>query len=114
MARGVARALTARGFARGDRIFVIDADLQDPPELLSGMMRLMDGGADVVFGQRQEREGETWFKRWTAAAFYRLLARMTEIDVPLDTGDFRLMSRRVAARCSSTPSPIISRRPSPS
>jgi polyisoprenyl-phosphate glycosyltransferase len=97
-------ALTAGlSFARGDRIFVIDADLQDPPELLSGMMRLMDGGADVVFGQRQEREGETWFKRWTAAAFYRLLARMTEIDVPLDTGDFRLMSRRVLEALQSMP-----------
>lgn len=97
-------ALTAGlSFARGDRIFVIDADLQDPPELLSAMMRLMDGGADVVYGQRQEREGETWFKRWTAAAFYRLLARMTEVDVPLDTGDFRLMSRRVIEALQSMP-----------
>jgi dolichol-phosphate mannosyltransferase len=97
-------ALTAGlSFARGDRIFVIDADLQDPPELLSAMMRLMDGGADVVYGQRQEREGETWFKRWTAAAFYRLLARMTEVDVPLDTGDFRLMSRRVSEALQSMP-----------
>jgi polyisoprenyl-phosphate glycosyltransferase len=97
------RSRPACPFARGDRIFVIDADLQDPPELLSGMMRLMDGGADVVFGQRQEREGETWFKRWTAAAFYRLLACMTEIDVPLDTGDFRLMSRRVLEALQSMP-----------
>ncbi|HEX6841321.1 MAG TPA: glycosyltransferase family 2 protein [Stellaceae bacterium] len=90
-------------FARGDRIFIIDADLQDPPELLDAMMRLMDGGADVVYGQRQEREGETWFKRWSAALFYRTLAHMTDVDVPLDTGDFRLMSRRVVEALQAMP-----------
>src|SRR5689334_5735633 len=90
-------------FARGDRVFVIDADLQDPPELLGRMMELMDGGADVVYGQRTEREGETWFKRWSAATFYRLLARMTDVDVPLDTGDFRLMSRRVVEALQAMP-----------
>ena len=81
--------------ARGERILVIDADLQDPPELLPEMMRLMDGGADVVYGQRVERDGETWFKRVSATAFYRLLLRMTDIGIPPDTGDFRLMSRPV-------------------
>jgi len=81
--------------ARGERILVIDADLQDPPELLPEMMRLMDGGADVVFGQRVERDGETWFKRVSASAFYRLLVRMTNVGIPPDTGDFRLMRRPV-------------------
>ena len=81
--------------ARGERILVIDADLQDPPELLPEMIRLMDNGADVVYGQRVERDGETWFKRVTASAFYRLLLRMTDVEIPPDTGDFRLISRRV-------------------
>lgn len=97
-------ALTAGlSFARGDRIFVVDADLQDPPELLGRMMRLMDQGADVVYGQRTEREGETWFKRWSASLFYRLLARMTDVNVPLDTGDFRLMSRPVLESLQAMP-----------
>jgi dolichol-phosphate mannosyltransferase len=81
--------------ARGKRILVIDADLQDPPELLHDMMRLMDGGADVVYGQRVERDGETWFKKVTARVFYRLLLRLTDVPIPPDTGDFRLMSRQV-------------------
>ena len=79
---------------RGERILVIDADLQDPPELLPDMMRLMDGGADVVYGRRDERLGESAFKRATARVFYRLLERMTDVPIPRDTGDFRLMSRR--------------------
>jgi dolichol-phosphate mannosyltransferase len=80
---------------RGGRILVMDADLQDPPELLPDMMRLMDEGADVVYGQRRQREGETLFKRATAAGFYRLIGRLTDVDIPSDTGDFRLMTRRV-------------------
>ncbi|HVJ53263.1 MAG TPA: glycosyltransferase family 2 protein [Aliidongia sp.] len=80
---------------RGERILIIDADLQDPPELLGGMMTLMDNAdADVVYGQRRRREGETPFKSLTAKWFYRLLRRLIDIDIPLDTGDFRLMSRR--------------------
>jgi dolichol-phosphate mannosyltransferase len=79
---------------RGARVLVIDADLQDPPELLPQMMTEMDKGADVVYGQRAERVGETWFKKTSAAAFYRLLDRMVDIKIPLDTGDFRLISRR--------------------
>ena len=82
--------------ARGGRILVIDADLQDPPELLADMMQLMDDGADVVYGQRVERDGETWFKKISARTFYRLLLRLTDVPIPPDTGDFRLMSRRVA------------------
>lgn len=89
-------ALTAGlSVAEGDRIFVLDADLQDPPELLPDMMQKMDEGYDVVYGKRRERKGETAFKKLTASVFYRLLANMTEIDLPVDTGDFRLMSRRV-------------------
>ena len=78
----------------GERILIIDADLQDPPELLHEMMRAMDDGADVAYGQRTERRGETWFKTFTARAFYRLLDRLVDVRIPLDTGDFRLMSRR--------------------
>lgn len=90
-------ALTAGlSLARGERILVIDADLQDPPELLPDMMAVMDReGADVVYGQRIQREGETWFKKVTAKAFYRLLDRLTDVPIPVDTGDFRLMTRRV-------------------
>lgn len=79
----------------GERIFIIDADLQDPPELLPEMMRLMDEGADVVYGKRNKRRGETWLKKFTAALFYRLLNFLTDIDIPTDSGDFRLISRRV-------------------
>jgi dolichol-phosphate mannosyltransferase len=79
---------------RGDRVLIIDADLQDPPELLPDMMRLMDEGADVVYGQREHRDGESWFKTASASLFYRLLDRMGEVKIPVDTGDFRLMSRR--------------------
>ena len=80
---------------RGERILIIDADLQDPPELLPAMMALMDDGADVVYGQRRAREGESLFKRTTAAAFYRLIGRMTDVEIPIDAGDFRLVTRRV-------------------
>ena len=79
----------------GDRVFVLDADLQDPPELLPAMMQAMDAGADVVYGQRRSRKGESWFKLKTAALFYRILRLLTDVDIPFDTGDFRLMSRRV-------------------
>jgi dolichol-phosphate mannosyltransferase len=81
--------------ANGERVMLIDADLQDPPELLGAMMERMDQGADVVYGQRASREGETWFKLATANMFYRLLTRLTSVPIPRDTGDFRLMSRRV-------------------
>lgn len=79
---------------RGARILILDADLQDPPELLPAMMARMDQGADVVYGQRAERLGETAFKRATASGFYRLFRRLVDIEIPLDAGDFRLMSRR--------------------
>ena len=89
-------ALTAGlDLARGDVILVIDADLQDPPELLGDMLETMRlESADVVYGVRKSRAGETAFKRATAHGFYRLLASATEVDIPLDAGDFRLISRR--------------------
>lgn len=90
-------ALTA-GLAavNGQAVLVIDADLQDPPELLAGMLKTMnDSAADVVYGQRRSRAGDGWFKTWTASLFYRLLERSTDILIPVDAGDFRLMSRRV-------------------
>ncbi len=89
-------ALTAGlDLCRGQAILIIDADLQDPPELLPAMLGAMRSqGADVVYGVRKSRAGETAFKRATAHGFYRLLSRATEVDIPLDAGDFRLMSRR--------------------
>ncbi|QNM81789.1 glycosyltransferase family 2 protein [Sphingomonas sabuli] len=79
----------------GDTVLIIDADLQDPPELLGPMLEAMQREeADVVYGVRQSRKGETAFKRATAHGFYRLLSRATDVDIPLDAGDFRLMSRR--------------------
>lgn len=82
-------------FCRGQRIFIIDADLQDPPELLPAFMKALDGGADVAYGQRESRRAETVFKKFSAKVFYRVLDRQTEITIPLDTGDFRLMTRQV-------------------
>jgi polyisoprenyl-phosphate glycosyltransferase len=88
---------------RGQRVLIIDADLQDPPELLGDMMRLMDNGADVVYGQRRERRGESPFKRFSAILFYRLLNRLVDIKIPVDTGDFRLMSRRTLDELNRMP-----------
>lgn len=89
-------ALTAGlDLCRGDKILIIDADLQDPPELLPAMMEAMsENQADVVYGVRKSRRGETVFKKATAHGFYRILSRATEVEIPLDTGDFRLVSRR--------------------
>lgn len=80
---------------RGGRVLLIDADLQDPPELLPLMAKRMDEGFDVVYGQRIARAGETAFKRATASLFYRLLNKLSSVPIPEDTGDFRLMSRPV-------------------
>lgn len=88
-------ALTAGlSLARGERILILDADLQDPPELLPEMWRIMDEGADVVYGRRRSREGETGLKLLTATLFYRLIERLTDVPIPRDAGDFRLISRR--------------------
>lgn len=80
--------------AQGEAVVVIDADLQDPPELIGQMLEKWREGYDVVYAVREKREGDTLFKRATAALFYRLLRKITNVDIPLDTGDFRLMSRR--------------------
>ncbi|WP_171123076.1 MULTISPECIES: glycosyltransferase family 2 protein [unclassified Ruegeria] len=93
--RGHQVALTAGLMAaKGQRIFMLDADLQDPPELLQDMMAMMDRGYDVVYGRRSERKGESWFKKMTAHGFYRVLNRLSDVPIPNDTGDFRLVSRR--------------------
>lgn len=82
-------------FARGDAVIVADGDLQDPPEVIPGMVRKWKEGYEVVYGVRQERKGESWFKKLTAALFYRILRRLTEVPIPADAGDFRLMDRKV-------------------
>jgi dolichol-phosphate mannosyltransferase len=82
-------------WARGRAVVVMDADLQDPPEVVLEMVARWREGFDVVYGKRRSREGETFFKLLTARWFYRIFAAMIPIEVPLDTGDFRLMSRRV-------------------
>lgn len=93
--RGHQVALTAGlEAARGERIFMLDADLQDPPELLPDMMYMMDRGHDVVYGRRAERQGETAFKKLTAYVFYRALNVLSDVAIPRDTGDFRLVNRR--------------------
>ena len=79
--------------AQGEAVVVIDADLQDPPEVIGQMLEKWREGYDVVYAVREKRHGETFFKTFTAAAFYRTLKRITNVDIPLDTGDFRLMSR---------------------
>jgi dolichol-phosphate mannosyltransferase len=90
--------------ARGERVLLIDADLQDPPELLARMMRVMEGEeADVVYGQRIARKGESRFKLTTAALFYRLLGHLAAVPIPPDTGDFRLMRRRIVEALVAMP-----------
>jgi polyisoprenyl-phosphate glycosyltransferase len=82
-------------YAQGDAVIVIDADLQDPPEVILEMIRKWKEGYDVVYGKRLVRKGESVFKKVTAYLFYRLLKRMTSFDIPTDTGDFRLIDRKV-------------------
>src|ERR1700737_3725939 len=98
-------ALTAGlSTVRGDLVLVIDADLQDPPELLSPIADMMvREGADVVYGLRRSRAGESRFKKVSAEAFYRLLANLTRVNIPGDTGDFRLMSRRISDQVVQMP-----------
>jgi dolichol-phosphate mannosyltransferase len=89
-------AITAgMDYARGEAVVVIDADLQDPPEVILEMVAKWREGYEVVYGKRIKREGETFFKRFTASLFYRFLQRMTNVDIPLDTGDFRLLDQKV-------------------
>ena len=82
-------------YARGDAIVIIDADLQDPPEVILELARKWKEGYEVVYAVRGEREGESWFKKFTAAMFYRIIYSITDVKIPVDTGDFRLMDRKV-------------------
>ena len=89
-------AITAgMDYARGDAVVVIDADLQDPPEVILEMAKLWKEGYEVVYGKRQKRHGETAFKKASAKLYYRFLNRMTNVEIPVDTGDFRLLDRKV-------------------
>ncbi|MBM4457691.1 MAG: glycosyltransferase family 2 protein [Chloroflexi bacterium] len=89
-------AITAGAdYATGDAVVVMDADLQDPPEVIPDLLARWREGYEVVYAVRAERKGETWFKEFTAKAFYRIVYRITDIDIPMDTGDFRLMDRKV-------------------
>jgi glycosyltransferase involved in cell wall biosynthesis len=81
--------------SRGDAVVIIDADLQDPPEVIPELVARWKEGYEVVYAVRAEREGETWFKRATASLFYRLIYRITDVRIPVDTGDFRLLDRQV-------------------
>ena len=82
-------------YADGEAVVLIDADLQDPPEVILEMIERWQAGYEVVYAVRAERKGETWFKKFTARMFYRTIYRITDVNIPLDTGDFRLMDRRV-------------------
>jgi glycosyltransferase involved in cell wall biosynthesis len=82
-------------YSRGDAVVIIDADLQDPPEVILDMIDKWREGYQVVYAVRSEREGETWFKEFTASLFYRLIYRITDVDIPIDTGDYRLLDRKV-------------------
>lgn len=97
-------ALTAGlELCRGELIFILDADLQDPPELLPAMIEKVTEGHDVVYGQRVSRAGETWFKKATAHGFYRTLSRLADVEIPRNTGDFRLITRRVLDALNAMP-----------
>lgn len=82
-------------YARGQAVVIIDADLQDPPEVTTDLIARWREGYEVVYAVRAERKGETWFKKITASLFYRLIYRITDVKIPLDTGDFRLLDRKV-------------------
>ncbi|MCA2938616.1 MAG: glycosyltransferase [Microcystis aeruginosa Ma_QC_Ca_00000000_S207] len=90
-------------FARGQVIVVLDADLQDPPELIPKMIESWQAGYHVVYAQRTKRKKESWFKRLTAYVFYRLLQQLADVDIPADTGDFCLMDRQVVDVLNSMP-----------
>jgi dolichol-phosphate mannosyltransferase len=89
--------------AKGRAVVIIDGDLQDPPEVIPEMVARWREGFEVVYGQREEREGETWFKLATAALFYRILRGITNVDIPVDTGDFRLMGPRAVSAFRALP-----------
>ncbi len=82
-------------YSRGEAVIIIDADLQDPPEVILDLIQKWKDGFEVVYAVRSKRVGETWFKLFTASAFYRLIQRITDVNIPMDTGDFRLLDRKV-------------------
>jgi dolichol-phosphate mannosyltransferase len=82
-------------YSRGQAVVIIDADLQDPPEVILELAKKWQEGFEVVYAVRAERQGESWFKLFTASLFYRLIYRITDVKIPLDTGDFRLIDRKV-------------------
>jgi len=93
---GLQAALTAGlDYAGGQAIIVMDTDLQDPPEVVPQLIAKWREGYQLVYAQRAERAGETWFKKFTATAFYRLITQITSVEIPVDTGEFRLMDRKV-------------------
>ncbi|MEM8806103.1 MAG: glycosyltransferase family 2 protein [Cyanobacteria bacterium P01_G01_bin.38] len=97
-------ALTAGiDYAQGKAVVPIDADLQDPPELIGALLDKWREGYDVVYARRRTRQGESWFKQFTANAFYRVIGRMSQVPIPEDTGDFRLLDRRVVEALKTLP-----------
>jgi len=82
-------------YSRGEAVIIIDADLQDPPEVILDLIQKWKEGFEVVYAVRSKRAGETWFKLFTSSAFYRLIQRITDVNIPMDTGDFRLLDRKV-------------------
>ncbi len=90
-------------YSSGDAVVLIDSDLQDPPELIPEMIKRWKEGFDVVYGVRKKRQGESVFKKVTAKAYYRLLKNITSVEIPVDTGDFRLMDRRVCEALKGLP-----------
>ncbi|MBC8161213.1 MAG: glycosyltransferase family 2 protein [Roseiflexaceae bacterium] len=99
---GLQAALTAGlDYTSGQAVIVMDTDLQDPPEVLPRLIEKWREGYDLVYAQRAERSGESWFKKATAATFYRLIANITNIEIPVDTGEFRLMDRKVVDALTS-------------
>ncbi|MBD2078388.1 glycosyltransferase family 2 protein [Leptolyngbya sp. FACHB-17] len=89
--------------ARGHAVMILDADLQDPPELIPELIEQWQQGYQVVYAQRTQRHKESWFKRFTAYVFYRLLKQLADVDIPTDTGDFCLMDRRVVDLLNAMP-----------
>lgn len=96
-------------YAKGDAVVVMDADLQDPPSVIPNMIEKWQEGFDVVYGKRLIREGESFFKRFSAKAFYRVMRKVANVNIPLDTGDFRLMDRKVVDALSklNEPEPFV-------
>lgn len=90
-------------YVTGDACVIMDADLQDPPELIPDMLKVWEDGYDVIYGKRKKREGESLFKKFTAKAFYNTLNKLSDVEIPKDTGDFRLVDKKVVDVVNSLP-----------